>query len=415
MSYTDRREKLFESMEENAALILYSGNSFPVSADEYTPFEANRHFFYLTGIRRENMVLVMTKHAGKRACALYIEKTDPFTERWTGKMMTPEEAKAVSGIEDIRYTAAFERDINTLFSALGLKYAYFDLYRNRAADEDSFNILRAKEFSAKYPGASLLNLWPLVTRLRTEKDGDEIEKIRKAIRCTDEGLNNVLSRLAPGRYEYQAQADFEYTLHMLGADGTSFATIAGSGKNGTMMHYETNRDLCGDGTLLLLDLGCKWEGYCSDITRTYPVNGKYTERQRAVYDIVLEANREVKKAARPGVTLAELNDVCKKVLAAGCIRLGLIRDESEIGKYYMHSVSHHLGIDVHDVSFRGEALTPGCVITDEPGLYIDEWETGIRIEDDLLITETGCECLSEQIIRDAGEIEKYMKEHKKAE
>ena len=184
--------------------------------------------------------------------------------------------------------------------------------------------------------------------------------------------------------------------------------------NGTMLHYETNQETCKDGDLLLLDLGAKWQGYCSDITRTYPVNGTYTDRQKKVYNIVLKANRAVAKAAKPGMTLRELNDICKKVLAEGCIELGLIKEEKEIDKYYMHGVSHHLGIDVHDVTVASNSkLRPGAVITDEPGLYIDEWETGIRIEDDLLITEDGCEVLSEAIMRNPDEIERYMAEYHK--
>ena len=178
-----------------------------------------------------------------------------------------------------------------------------------------------------------------------------------------------------------------------------------------MLHYDTNLDICEDGSLLLMDLGAKYRGYCADITRTYPVNGTYTERQRQVYDIVLAANREVAKTAKPGMTLKELNEIAKKVLATGCMKLGLIEKEDEIDTYYMHGVSHHLGIDVHDVTAAcNDTLQPGAIITDEPGLYIDEWEIGIRIEDDLLITENGCECLSEAIIRDPDEIEAFMKD-----
>ena len=208
--------------------------------------------------------------------------------------------------------------------------------------------------------------------------------------------------------EYQAQANFEYKIHYLGAEGPSFPTIAGSGKNGCMLHYETNRDTCQDGSLLLLDLGVRYQGYCSDITRTYPVNGKFTPRQRQVYNIVLRANLEVAAQAKPGMTTRELNDICKKVLAEGCMELGLIQKEEELGKYYMHGVSHHLGIDVHDVTLEGVKLAPGSIITDEPGLYIDEWEIGIRIEDDLLITETGCEVLSKNILKDPEQIEAFM-------
>ena len=161
--------------------------------------------------------------------------------------------------------------------------------------------------------------------------------------------------------------------------------------NGTMLHYDTNRETMEDGTLVLLDLGARIDGYNSDITRTYPVNGRFTERQKQVYDIVLAANRKIVEAAKPGMTTKELNEVCKDVLADGLMKLGLIKNSVEISKYYMHGVSHHLGIDVHDVTVDSNSrLRPGAIISDEPGLYIDEWEIGIRIEDDVLITGGRC-------------------------
>lgn len=411
MDFAARREKLLNSMEDRSILVLYSGIPSHISVDAYHPFEANRHFFYLTGLRRENMVLLLRKLNGQTGACLYIEQTDPLTERWTGKMVTKDEATEISGIGDIQYIPRFETDLNRLISCTTVQNAYFDCYRGHTEDLPHYNLFKAREFSAQNPGVTVRNLWPLVTALRMEKDDEEAALLYKAIDITDQALKNVLRHLKPGCREYQAQADFEYTVHWLGAEGTSFPTIAGSGMNGTMMHYETNRDECQDGTLLLMDLGARWEGYCADITRTYPVNGHFSARQRAVYDIVLEANREVAKAARPGITTRDLNDICKKVLARGCIKLGLITDESQIGKYYMHSVSHHLGIDVHDVTLPDSVLAPGAVITDEPGLYIDEWGIGIRIEDDLLITEDGCACLSQQIMRDPDEIEAFMKEN----
>lgn len=408
MNFAARREKLLAQMDDQSALILYSGVGSHISADDYYFFEANRHFFYLTGLRREHMILLLTKMDGKTAEALYIEQADPLMERWTGKMVTVEEAKACTQIENVKYVDRFDRELNHLLSATGLRNLYFDCYRCAKDDLPDYNLARAQQIAADHPNVTVRNLWPLVAGQRMEKDADEVAQIQRAIGVTGKSLENVMRRLTPGMKEYQAQADFEYMVHYLGADGTSFATIAGSGKNGTMLHYETNRDTCEDGTLLLLDLGARWEGYCADITRTYPVNGKFTERQRAVYEIVLRANRAVAEAAKPGMSLRELNDVCKAVLAEGCIALGLIQDASELGKYYMHGVSHHLGIDVHDVCLFDTVLTPGCVITDEPGLYIDEWEIGIRIEDDLLITEDGCKCLSEDIIRDPDAIEAFM-------
>ena len=413
MNYEMRRQKVYEKMEEHSVLILFSGIESHVSADEYAPFEANRNFFYLTGLRRERMILVMDQSGGKRKTTLYIPAFDPDAVRWTGKMVTAEEAKEISGIDEIAYTDAFESRIGGVMTREIVNTLYFDCYRHQTEDLPDYNAVRAREFGEKYPGVAVRNIFPVIAGLRTQKDEDEVALIREAISITDRALQNVMSHLKPGMKEYQAQADFEYMVHYLGADGTSFPTIAGSGANGTMLHYETNRDTCEDGTLLLLDLGAKVQGYCADITRTYPVNGVFTPRQRAVYEVVLAANRAVAAAARPGVTLSGLNEICKQVLAEGCMKLGLIDSAEKIGTYYMHGVSHHLGIDVHDVSAgRDEPLKPGAVITDEPGLYIDEWEIGIRIEDDLLICEDGCEVLSADVIREADEIEAFMTQAK---
>lgn len=407
MNYTARRQEVLEKMEKNAVLVLFSGIETHVSNDEYAPFEANRNFFYLTGLRRERMALVMDKAAEKTI--LYIEEADPAVVRWTGKKVSVEEAKEITGIDTVRYIANFEADMDRIMRRGDVAYLYFDCFRYQLEDMPDYNVIKADEYAKKYLGVAIKNLHPIVAEMRMQKDADEVALIKEAVRVTDEGLKNVLKNLKPGQKEYQAQADFEYIVYYLGGERPSFATIAGSGMNGTMLHYETNRDTCKDGDLILLDLGTKWEGYCSDITRTYPINGKYTERQRQVYDIVLKANRAVVEAAKPGVTTLELNNICKKVLAEGCIELGLIKEESEIGKYYMHGVAHHLGIDVHDVTVpANDKLRPGAVITDEPGLYIDEWEIGIRIEDDLLITEDGCEVLSEGIMRDPDEIEAFM-------
>ena len=409
MNFKERRQEVLNRMKDNSILILFSGIEVHVSADEYAPFEANRNFFYLTGLRRDNMVLVLDKAAEKVTEKLFIEETDPDMERWYGRKVTVAEAKEITGIEDISFIDSFESAIDRMMTREDVDYLYFDTYRHQLSDMEDYNLIKANEFAKKYPGVRIQNAFPLIAEMRMQKDADEVALLRDAIKITDEGLQNVMKNLKPGMKEYQAQADFEYSIKRNGADGVSFPTIAGSGMNGTMLHYETNQDTCEDNTLILLDLGAKYQGYCADITRTYPVNGKFTERQRQVYDIVLAANRKVAEEAKPGMTTLELNNICKKVLAEGCIKLGLIKKEEEIGKYYMHSVSHHLGIDVHDVTVdSNKKLRPGAVITDEPGLYIDEWEIGIRIEDDLLITETGCEVLSEAIIRDADAIESFM-------
>ena len=409
MNYKKRRDEVLSKMEKNSVLVLYSGVGHHVSADEYAPFEANRNFFYLTGIRRENMMLILDNANEEPTETLLIEEADPDRERWMGKKMTVDEAKAQAQIEKVGFIDTEKSVLNRIMTREDVYNVYFDTYRHDIDDLEDYNMMKAREFAQKYPGTRVKDCAPIIAEMRMQKDEDEVSLIREAIKLTDNGLKNLMAHLQPGQMEYQAQADFEYSIKRNGADGVSFPTIAGSGINGTMLHYVTNECECKDNTLLLLDLGAKYKGYCADITRTYPVNGKFTEKQRMVYEVVLAANRAVAKTAKPGMTLRELNDVCKKVLAEGCIRMGLIEKEEEIGNYYMHGVSHHLGIDVHDVSVASNSkLRPGAVISDEPGLYIDEWEIGIRVEDDLLITEDGCECLSEGVMRPPDEIEAFM-------
>ncbi|MBP3428530.1 MAG: aminopeptidase P N-terminal domain-containing protein [Clostridia bacterium] len=408
--YIARRKAVMETIGAGEMMILYAGQSVPATMDECYPFEANHHFFYLTGIRRENMALVLTRTAAEPKEILFIEEPVPSMERWTGKRLTCEEARAVTGVQDVRYIDSLEGYLGRVAARESLEAAWFDCYRDAMTDSDSFNMRKAKAFAAAYPTVQLKNAHPVLAAMRMVKDEKEIETIRRAISVTDKGLRRVLSTLAPGQMEYQAQAEFEYAIRMNGAEGTAFPTIAGSGINGCMLHYGTNHCVMQEGSLLLMDLGAKVEGYCADITRTYPVSGTYSPRQKEIYDIVLRANLAVRDAARPGMTTAQLNDVCKKVLAEGLMAIGKIQSEEEIGKYYMHGVAHHLGIDTHDATAPSKApLEPGMIITDEPGLYIDEEEIGIRIEDDLLITEDGCVVLSEAIPRTTEEIEALLR------
>ncbi len=404
-----RRQNVFDKMKEGTVAVLYSGLEVHVSEDEYFPFEVNKNFRYLTDIERDNMILLLDKTDKETRTILFIEDADPNDEKWFGKKLTKDEAKEESGIDDVMFLEAFDSVMNRMLWSSRIKGIYFDTYRHTPDDAADFNLTKALDFKNKYPAIPMYDLYDITSYLRMAKDEEEVKRIEAAIDMTRQGLEAVMKRLEPGMMEYQAQAIYEGTIKYLGSSGPSFQTIAGSGYNGTMLHYETNRMECKDGSLLLLDLGSKADGWCSDITRTYPVNGKYSDRQRAVYEVVLKANKKVAEAAKPGVTLGELNTLCKEVLAEGAKELGLIKEDSELSKYYMHGVSHHLGLDVHDTTHAdGIKLRPGCVITNEPGLYIEEECIGIRIEDDILITEDGCRVLSKDIIKEVDDIEKFM-------
>ncbi len=408
MSSAQHREKLYSTLAENTLVIAYAGIPIHTNEDDYFDFAVNSQYFYLTGLERENTAFLAYKTAEETHEFLFIEEPDPKSERWTGKMPTMEEVRMISGIEDVRYTDSLENTISSVLSRFRVEQAYFDMYRCSMNDLPDYNLVMAQRFSQTYPHVILKDLHTACVPLREQKDAQEVESIRKALDITRQGLEFVMKNLKPGMMEYQVQADFEYTCRRLGAKRQAFPTIAGSGINGCMMHYETNHCEVRDGSLILLDLGAKYENYCSDITRTYPVNGKFSPRQLEIYELVLKANEAVAAAAKPGITTKDLNDVASRVLGEGLVSLGMIQDVSEVSKYYMHSVSHPIGIDVHDISLAGDVLRPGWVISNEPGLYIDEEEIGIRIEDDLLITEDGCEVLSKDIIKDPAQIEAFM-------
>ncbi|MBQ2110144.1 MAG: aminopeptidase P N-terminal domain-containing protein [Clostridia bacterium] len=408
MSFKEHREKLYQTLEENSIVIAYAGIPIHANEDDYYDFMVNSQYFYLTGLERENTAFIAYKNAEKTQEALFIEEPEPLAERWTGKMPTKEEVREISGIEDVRYTDSLESAISSFLGRFRVERAYFDMYRCGMNDLPDYNLVMAEKFNKAYPFVVLKDLHTACAPLREQKDADEVESIRKAVDITRQGLEFVMKNLKPGMMEYQVQADFEYTCRRLGAARQSFPTIAGSGINGCMMHYGTNHCEVRDGSLILLDLGVKYGNYCSDITRTYPANGRFSPRQREFYELVLKANEAVAAAAKPGFTTRQLNDVAKKVLGEGLVAMGKIADVSEVGKYYMHGVSHAIGIDVHDISLVGDVLKPGWVISNEPGLYVDEEEIGIRIEDDLLITEDGCEVLSKDIIKDPDAIEAFM-------
>ncbi|MBO4830940.1 MAG: aminopeptidase P N-terminal domain-containing protein [Oscillospiraceae bacterium] len=408
MSFKEHRERLYQTLAENTLVIAYAGIPVHTNEDEYYDFIVNSQYFYLTGVERENTAFLAYKTAEKTREILFIEEPDPKSERWTGKMSTKEEVRTISGIEDVRYTDGLEGAISGFMGYYRVEQAYFDLFRCGMNDLPDYNMVMAEKFSRAYPHVALKDLHAACTPLREQKDAQEVESIRKALDITRRGLEYVMKNLKPGMMEYQVQADFEYTCRRLGAKRQAFPTIAGSGLNRCMMHYETNHCEVQDGSLILLDLGVKYENYCCDITRTYPAGGKFSPRQREIYELVLKANGAVAAAAKPGVTTKDLNEVARRVLGEGLVAMGLIKDASEVDKYYMHSVSHPIGIDVHDISLAGDVLQPGWVISNEPGLYIDEEAIGIRIEDDLLITEDGCEVLSKDIIKDPDEIEAFM-------
>jgi Xaa-Pro aminopeptidase len=396
-------------MDDKSVMVLFSGVAPYKSRDEKYQFTPNKNFLYLTGLDKEKMILVVQKNGEKITETLYIEKDDPQLAKWMGHKMSVEEAKEISGIEDIKYYENFENDLGRIMSQKYEK-VYLDLEKQGWDDPiTTLPLELVKDLRVKYPSIRIKNIYHQIAELRTIKDKKEIENIKRAITITKNGIYNMVKHMKPGMRENEIEAFFDFVLKQNGVKDYAFKTIAASGKNAAILHYEENNAETKDGDMILFDLGAQWNNYSADISRTFPLNGKFSERQKDVYNVVLETMKEVEKNAKPGVSMKELHEISKKKLAEGAIKLGLIDKEEDIFEYYFHSIGHFMGMDTHDVGARDAVLKPGMVITNEPGLYIPEENIGVRIEDDLLITEDGCENLSKDIIKEIEEIENFMK------
>lgn len=413
--FINNRKNLMEQLEDNSVTVLFQEDAPYKSADYKYSFVQNRNFYYTTGFPRENSIFLSSKLKGEVKEYLFIERYDPLKARWIGPRLSVEEARELTGIEEVYYLDEFQekfqgmpnQDITELILYLDLERQE---YKGRSTKSERFS----QEILGLYPYYKVKNCFNYIANLRFVKTEEEIDLIRKAIEITKEGLYNMWAHIKPGMMEYELEAYFNYTLNKKGVKFTAFNTIVGSGHNGTVLHYEENVCKMEDNTLVLTDLGAQYKLYNGDITRTVPVNGKFTKRQREVYEAVLEAQKAIEGQVKPGVMWNDINEFAKRELAKACKKLGLIKEDSELTKYYFHTFGHPLGLDTHDVGCYDNPLAPGMIYTNEPGLYIPEENIGIRIEDDLLVTEDGCENLSKDIIKEADDIERFIAEHKKA-
>lgn len=411
--FQNNRKKLADKLEEGSLTILFAGEAPHRSADEEYYFSPNRNFYYLTGIVRPKIIFAIKKAAGKTEEMLFIEEHDPVMAKWVGAKLTQEEAKEASGIESIHLLDQFNTKVHQAVQSEGIESINLDLDRPGWDAYPTPAHQCAKEMQDKYPSVSIGNVYPEICALRLIKESEEVEKIQKAVDITQEGIENIMKHAEPEKMEYELEAYFNFTLHSHGVRKTAFPTIAASGKNATVLHYVENRNKVKDGDLVLFDLGASYEYYSADLTRTFPVNGKFSERQKQFYNIVLKALKETTEMIKPGLDFAELNNYTKKVLAEECKKIGLIEKDEDIQKYYYHGVSHSLGLDTHDVGrYRNAKLEAGMVLTVEPGLYVEEEGIGIRLEDDVLVTEDGYKNLSEKMIRTPEEIEAFLAKNK---
>ncbi len=407
--FTKHRDKLATAMPDNSVLLVFAGRAPYHSADYYYSFIVNKSFYYLTGTDYEKQVLMLTKAGGTYTATLFIDPVDEMYQKWNGYQMTPTQATAISGINDIRTLPEFDMALHNVLNGVKATKLFLDLTRFRPHDPATLEQAFAHDFARRYPGITIADFSRMIMPLRMVKTDEEVAALRKAISYTGAGIKHMLKNAKQGMSEGDLDNYYTFGARAAGAKGFTVNSIVASGRHACILHYHDNSDTPADGDLVLCDLGASCGYYGADISRTFPISGKFTERQRVLYDIVLRGNYLITEKACPGVTLFELNDMLKAFYAKELKVIGLIQSDSEVANYYYHNVGHYLGLNTHDVGDRTMMLEAGNIITVEPGLYIAQEKTGIRIEDDVLITETGSECLSAAIPKEMDAIEAIMR------
>jgi Xaa-Pro aminopeptidase len=369
-------------------------------------YREDNDLFYLTGLEAPGAWLVLVaRPSAPDSAILYLPEREPGPEQWTGALLGPgPEATRRSGIADVRPASDVERDIERAVLGPASAARKGALYLKRGS-RDSPPIRRLLHAGAGGARPAIRDLEDELAALRQIKDEDEIRRLRRAITITEEAILEAMAEARPGMYEYELEGRIEYGFRRRGAERVGFPSIVGSGPNGTTLHYDENRRQTRPGELVVMDVGAEHGYYSADITRTIPISGRFTPRQRQLYELVLGAQQAAIDAVRPGTDLAALNRIARDHMRR---HSGQLCGGSSCDRYFVHGLCHWLGMDVHDVGVFSRPLEPGMVLTIEPGIYLPAESLGIRIEDDVLVTSRGAEVLSSGVPRAVEEVERAM-------
>ncbi len=417
--HSRNREKLVGNLKRNSIAIVHSNDQMPRNGDQFFPFRQNSSMLYFTGIEQEKSILVIDKNAkGENKEVLFLLKPNKDLEIWEGHKLTKDEATEISGVEDVRWLEEFDAFIQ--LKGVEREHVYLNIPEN-----PKFQVvmkgpeIRMHEMlKGKFPLHSYQRLAPIVHSLRVIKEHEELEILKKACKITKEAFLRVLDKTQSGVMEFEIEAEITYEFLKQGSSGHAYAPIVASGKNACVLHYIENNQECKSGDLLLMDFGAEYGNYAADCSRTIPVNGKFTLRQRELYDACLSTFKFARSLMVPGTSINEMHKKVGEFWENKHIELGLYSstDAKTSGtdaplwkKYYMHGTSHFLGLDVHDVGSKDQLFEPGMVLTCEPGIYIPDENVGIRLENDILITEDGNIDLMKDIPIEPDEIEQLMK------
>jgi Xaa-Pro aminopeptidase len=418
--YIKNRAKFSASMEHNSLAIFNSNDIYPISADSTMPFQQHRDILYLSGVDQEESVLVLFPDAfnAEHKEMLFLRETNDLIAVWEGEKLTKEAAFETSGIENVYWLSQMESILKIVMAQAD--QVYINTNEHTRADttvqtrEDRF----IKQFQKKYPAHTYKKSAPILHRLRSVKEQIEIDLMQHACNITEKGVRRILDYIKPGVMEYEIEAEIMHEFLRNRSKGFAYTPIIASGSSACVLHYIENNKECKDGEIILMDFGAEYANYASDLTRSVPVNGKFTKRQKDVYNAVLNVKKEAEKLLVPGTFLGEYHKEVGKLMEHELLGLNLI-DKTDIKnqdpnwpaykKYFMHGTSHFIGLDTHDVGLWNQPISEGMAFTCEPGIYIPEEKLGIRIEDDLIVQSNGAPLnLMKNIPIEVEEIEDLM-------
>lgn len=394
--FEKNREQLEKKLKPNALAIINSNDEMPRNGDQVFPFRQHSDMFYLTGLDQEKCILTLfPNHPVERMREIiFTVKTSDLMVTWHGHKYTLEQAAAISGVKTIKWLDDFEDTFRDLMARAHSVYLNQNENPRFTTDVPSRDLRFIQELRTNYPLHEFMRLSPLMTELRMVKKKEEIDLLSRACEITGDAFDRVLNFVKPGVMEYEVEAEITHEFIRKGASGHSYPPIVASGINNCILHYNQNDQVCKDGDLLLLDFGAEYANYAGDCSRTIPVNGKFTPRQRQVYEAVLRVLRKASKMLVPGTTIDKYHAEVCKIMEKELIGLGLftaddVKNQDPANplffKYYMHGTSHFIGLDVHDVGSRQQSFTKGMVLSCEPAIYIPEEGFGIRLENDIVV------------------------------
>ncbi|MBS1639705.1 MAG: aminopeptidase P family protein [Bacteroidetes bacterium] len=418
--FINNRKRFVKQMQPNSIAIFTSNDEWPMNGDALHKFKQNSDLFWLSGIEQEDsMVVLFPDNPDKKYReVLVLVRPNELKEKWDGKRLRANEAKTISGFETIVWLDSLDALLQTWIHLAD------NIYLDTNENDRKASLVRSREYrfvdemKSRYPLHNYLRAAKIMKDLRGIKTKEEIEVVQKAVDITEVTFRRLLKFIKPGVTEYEIEAEIYHSFLSQRATGPAYGSIIASGDNARTLHYVSNNAICNDGDLILMDFGAEYGNYCADLTRTIPVNGKFTRRQKTVYNACLHLHNYAKSLLKPGITIVDYTEKVGEEATQQFLKIGLLKksdvknedqENRAYRKYLYHGISHHLGIDVHDLGTRTAPLQAGMLLTVEPGIYIEEEKMGVRIENNIWITKSGNVDLFKNIPITVEEIESLMK------